>query len=147
MTFQAELLRGCREAMGNFHQRWTGTRLTLFEPTRRSWQLQCGEGRFDVRRRNAAYAKRSGVALNFEIRGSEDLVAGYSFCVAWVAAGWTLMFHRDPARAAWPAHPEHHLQVDGPEASTQRPPFVDWRIPFGETKPERLLEYIASRIT
>ena len=132
--------------MGSFHEHWDGERLRLFEPERGVWLIQCGEGRYDADRRNAAFSKRTGVALNFWIRGDGEIVEAFGFCIAWEGPEWMLLFHRDPARADWPDHPEHHLQFAGPASLVEKPPFMDWRIPFGETGPERILEYIVHQI-
>lgn len=110
------------------------------------WRVYCGDGRYDETKRNALFAKRSGVGVNFRLVGTTQAgLESYEICVVW-PDGWRLMFHQDPARATWPSHPEHHLQFQGPSGERGMPSFHDWRPPFGDTCPKRLLEYIVAQI-
>jgi hypothetical protein len=112
------------------------------------WRVYCGDGRYDENKKNALFAKTSGIALNFQIVGEGDSIRRYEFCVAW-PHGWRLMYHWDPKQAQWPTHPEYHIQFDPPRPNTEPslPPFMDWRLPFAEKQPERVLEYLISHIT
>jgi hypothetical protein len=131
--------------MGDFHRHWRGEAVRPFD-LREAWTVACGQGRYDPDRGNAAYAKRSGVALNFRIRGQGETVTEFEFCAAWPDSGWQLMFHHDPERAAWPRHPERHLQLGWPTAAVGAAPFRDWRLPLGEHDPLRLLEYLVEHV-
>lgn len=110
------------------------------------WRVYCGEGRFDEQKGNALFRQRTGIGLNFQIEGREagadSTIQSFEICVVW-PDGWRLMFHRDPRRACWPEHPEHHMQFQAPRPpQAEPPPFHSWRPPLAETAPEKLLEYI-----
>jgi len=137
-----EILRG--------YESWDGEIVKSREFGRGQWRIWCGEGRFEPDRRNGAYAKRTRVALNFQITGQHDALQTYEICVTWPAhdthhVGWQLMFHFDPQRAAWPDHPEHHLQVSATR-DAEPPPFAHWRIPLGITDPAKFLEFVQLQV-
>ncbi len=119
-------------------------------PPAERWRVYSGEGRFDPAKKNALFSKRTTIGLNFRIigrsQGRESGIESYEICVVW-PDGWRLMFHRDPDQSQWPTHPEHHLQFQSPEGKVgAAPPFCDWRPPFAEPEPQRLLEYIVAHI-
>jgi hypothetical protein len=147
MKAASKLLETVRRIMRG-HELWDCELPKLYN-FGREWQIICGEGQFDAASKNAAYSKRTGAALNFQIQGRAEQIVSFEFCVAWpsphAADGWLLMFHHDPERARWPAHPERHIQFQAPADRTM-PPFASWRIPFGEVTPERIVEYLVSQI-
>lgn len=108
--------------------------------------MRCGQGRFDPGQRNAAFSRRTGIGLNFQVQGEGQVISAFEFCTAWEPSGWRLMFHLDPIRAAWPDHPKLHLQIEAPREVHEAPPFTGWRIPLAETAADRILEYLVSRI-
>ena len=92
-----------------------------------------------------SWRSATGVALNFRIQGAAEAVAEYEICAAWPDR-WRLMFHLDPKQEVWPGHPRHHIQLASPNEQPSLPPFLPWRIPFGEVQPERLLEYLVTYV-
>ena len=143
---QGELVLGrCRVLMGDFYRLWTGERVRLFQPGKDSWTIQCGRGRFDPTAGNAARSRRTAIWINFQIVGDRETSTAFEFCVAW-PNGWQLLFHHDPARETWPDHPKLHLQLEPPREPLSLPPFSGWRIPLGESQPERILEYLVRQI-
>ena len=109
------------------------------------WRIYCGDGRYDDASRNAAFSRKTGVALNFQIGGTGDDIDRYEICVAWPDA-WRLMFHLDPKQEAWPGHPRYHIQIEAPKDPANLPSFLAWRLPFAEAQPERLLEYLVTHV-
>lgn len=107
------------------------------------WRVFSGEGRYDPAKKNALFAKPTGIALNFQVVGAAQEATKYEFCLAW-PSGWRLMYHWDQDGTAWPDHPAHHVQFEAPSGDIPiaLPPFISWRLPFAETKPERLFEYL-----
>jgi hypothetical protein len=95
---------------------------------------------------NGSRHKATGVMLNFQITGSGERIDEFELCVAWIEAGWSLMFHRDPARQRWPEHPLYHVQFQHPRLCTGNPPFSAWRVPFSEADPVRLLDFVVHRL-
>lgn len=133
--------------MGDFYLSWTGEPVKLFAPGRDAWAVYCGLGRFDPITANAARSKKTDISVNFQIRGAGEAHWAFEFCIAW-PSGWQLLFHLDPEREDWPDHPLVHLQMAVPPGEASgTPPFATWRIPLGETQPERVFEYIVRRIT
>ena len=57
--------------------------------------------------------------------------------------GWMLGYAFDPKNAS-PTHPLHHIQFL--RTTPSDPPFVNWRLPFGVTDPEAILEYLVALI-
>ena len=110
------------------------------------WRVYCGDGRYDEEKRNAIFAKSNQVALNFQVVGAAEQMTQYEFCLAW-PDGWRLMYHWDAKQSAWPHHPEYHIQFESPRTATAPlPPFVDWRLPYQESQPERLLQYLVAQL-
>lgn len=110
------------------------------------WRVYCGDGRYDEEKRNAIYAKCNKIALNFQVVGTAESIILYEFCLSW-PSGWRLMYHWDKKQSAWPLHPEYHVQFEAPKGGEPTvPPFVGWRLPYQETQPERLLEYLIAQV-
>ncbi len=96
--------------------------------------------------------------MNFQVWGKHEDLLGFEIGVAWtetiedaappsanVRITWQLMFHLDRKAASWPNHPERHIQfTSSPPPSA--PPFVEWRLPFGESDPARLIEYLVAHV-
>ncbi|HYO51186.1 hypothetical protein [Archangium sp.] len=146
MKYAQQLLQGIRKRVGS-HEHWEGKPPHLNQLPQQQWRIYCGEGRFEPSKRNALYSLATGIALNFQIRGKGESITDFEMCVAWPpfeASFWQLMFHLDPERQAWPRHPLHHIQFT---CGAGLPPFSSWRLPFGETQPERLLEFIAAHLS
>lgn len=157
MKRAAQVLDEVRGAMGG-HDRWEGRSARVLEAGGK-WRVACGEGRYEPAKRNAAIARSSGVALNFQIAGEGEKLSSYEICLAWPPASgapeglnsdsppfWSLMFHLDPTRVAWPRHPLYHLQMTCGDM-TARPPFANWRLPFNESDPSRLIEFLTAHVT
>jgi hypothetical protein len=109
------------------------------------WRLACGEGRYKETARNAAFSRSTGVALNFQIVGLDEHIERFEICLIW-PCGWRLMYHNDPKQAAWPHHPESHIQFQ-PSPEKTPVPFAEWRLPFAETDPLRILEYVHTHLS
>ena len=139
--FSLDVLARVQHAWGGYDD-WQGEHPRRDSLHRGEFRIFCGEGRFDPVRKNAVVHKRSGVALNFQIALAADKVESFEFSLTWLDLDWTLMFHLDPRQANWPAHPLHHIQFQAPKVCTGTPPFSGWRIPFGETEPDRILMYV-----
>ncbi len=158
MKRSSMVLEQVRHAMGG-HAHWQGEAAKIDEFPGGNWRVACGEGRFKPGKRNAAFAKSSGVALNFQIVGVREEISDYEISVTWPlpdgspseeAAGqpasWSLMFHLDPSKqVAWPQHPLYHIQMVCSDPLT-RPPFAGWRLPFNEPDPPRLIEFLTGHI-
>ena len=130
------------------YERWSGEPIKLFSAPKKRWRVYCGEGRFEPTKRNAAYHRGTGVAVNFQIIGAEESVENFEISVTWDDSMWSLMFHNDPHpdREHWPSHPRFHIQFQPPAQCEGSPPFVGWRIPFAEDDPVRLLEFLVHRL-
>lgn len=145
MKYAQQLLQDIRKQVGS-HEHWKGKPPHLERLFKQQWRIFCGEGRFDPSKNNALYALGSSVALNFQIKGQAEAITDFEMCVAWPPFDtpfWQLMFHLDPEREAWPHHPLQHIQFT---CGHGVPPFANWRLPFGELQPERLLEFIAAHL-
>ncbi|HSN98383.1 MAG TPA: hypothetical protein VLS89_08795 [Candidatus Nanopelagicales bacterium] len=145
MSAGNDVLKRIRAFWGGY-ERWEGEPLKLEAPARKRWRVYCGEGRFDPAKMNGARHQTTGVVVNFQINGAEDRIQDFELCVVWLEPSWSLMFHLDPKRERWPEHPLHHIQFQPPQLCMGIPPFAAWRVPFGESDPVRLLEFIVHRL-
>ena len=155
MRAERAFRRLCRILGG--YERFVGERPKLEELPGGRRRIYLGDGRFDPLGRNAAYVREDGtVALNLQLNYVNDRIADYEIGVFWCgfaaaapaapaapAVEFGLMYHRDAGRAAWPAHPERHVQFV--IAAMRPPPFVGWRLPFKES-PLRIVEYLVEQI-
>jgi hypothetical protein len=141
-----EILSGVRSHMGG-HANYVGGVLPRLRTSNgNSWAIFCGDGRFDPAKGNAAYAKATGAALNFQISGQGNQLTDFEFCVAMAPDhSWKMMWHLDPRRQVWPNHALHHIHV---EPGALPFPFSQWRVPFGQVveEPLKVLEFIHSEI-
>ena len=158
MNKATELVERIRQLLGGFEV-WSGGTVKPQLLKDKRWRVYCGDGQFDPRERNAAYARKNPhIALNFQINGREEEILAFEICVAWIVPGssettpprpdmlsWTLMFHLDPERESWPTHPKHHIQFAA-GSNPGAPPFTGWRLPFGDTDPVHLIEYLVARV-
>ncbi len=145
MSFEADLLQRVRAVWGGY-DRWALESPKKHSPLRPKFRIYCGEGRFDPGKMNGSRHQATGVMLNFQITGSRDRIDAFEICAAWIDAGWSLMFHLDPAREQWPEHPRYHVQFQPPRLCTGNPPFSAWRVPFNEVDPVRLLEFLVRQL-
>lgn len=138
-------LKAVRESM-NCYEKWLSPIPKLSLLNDGAWQIFCGEGQFDPLFMNGARSKSTGVAMNFQITGVGEEVTHFEICVAWPDDYvWLLMFHNDPKGESWPSHPCHHIQFRGPKGESAAP-FISWRLPFAETDPARIIEYLVEQI-
>ena len=115
--------------------------------TKTAWLVSCGRKKFDPIQKNGAMAKKTGLWLNFQINGNGSSITRYEIWLAFPGPEeWQIGYACDPANAA-STHPPHHIQFS---AATSAPykdgaPFKNWRLPYGETAPEKILEFLVAQ--
>jgi len=149
MSMAGAVLQQIRQWLGGYEQAMPGSAMPFHQRIEsRRHRFYCGDPRDTGTGPRGFTFKATGYTLTFEALAEE--VAGelsfQSFSIHLLNVGRVhLFFHKDPARANWPDHPEAHIQFDAPEDVERAAPFLGWRLPLGEVDLVRCLEYLVAR--